>query len=301
MRSARLIAAVIGCLLIVGAVPSAQAKSGKEKWRESGQVVRVLDGDTFDMTSDEDGRTIRVRMNGIQAPEAKWCGGKEATKALRAILPKGTPVRLASIKAKSGNSPTGVWRVKRTAHVEVDGQWVDIAPLLLAKGLVFPFPFIGEDANNGEYLALGLKAARSGVGLYDPDACGTSKGAGGPLRLEVVADGPGPAEESEFVMIFNGSSKDVSLSRWMVMDSSPLNAFFFPKGARVRADDYVVVFSSTGTRGVAPDGSKDERYFYAGTGNRWNNDTTDIAFLFDRAGTDLTGNLRSWLIVTPGS
>jgi hypothetical protein len=32
---------------------------------------------------------------------------------------------------------------------------------------------------------------------------------------------------------------------------------------------------------------------------RWNNDTTDIAFLFDDAGKDKTGNLRDWLIVTP--
>jgi endonuclease YncB( thermonuclease family) len=301
MRIARVVAAVVGCLVIVGAVPSAQAKSGKEKWRESGEVVRVLDGDTFDMTSDEDGRTIRVRMTGIQAPESKWCGGKKAKKALQAILPKGTPVRLASLKAGSGNAPTGVWRVKRVAHVRVGQEWVDVAPPLLAKGLVFPFPFIGEDAHNGEYLALGLKAARSGVGLYDPTACGSSKGAGGPLRLEVVADGPGPAADSEFVMIFNGSTKDIDLSRWMVQDTSPLNAFFFPKGARVRADDYVVVFSSSGTRGVAPDGSKDARYFYAGTGNRWNNDTTDIAFLFDSTGKDRTGNLRSWLIVTPES
>jgi hypothetical protein len=87
----------------------------------------------------------------------------------------------------------------------------------------------------------------------------------------------------------------------MVQDTSPLNAFFFPKGARVRADDYVVVFSGKGTRGVAPDGSRDERFFYAGTGMRWNNDTADIAFLFDDAGKDRTGNLRSWLIVPPGA
>jgi len=286
-----------------GAVQSraaaARAKPDKEAWRESGQVVRVLDGDTFDMTSD--GKVIRVRVTGIQAPESKWCGGKEARKALQAVLPKGTTVRLASIKAKSGNAPTGVWRVKRTVHVKVGEEWVNLAPPLLAKGLVFPFPFIGEDAHNDEYLALGWKASEAGLGLYDATACGASKADGEQLRLEVVEDGPGPAADSEFVMVFNGSKQDISLSRWMVQDTSPLNAFFFPKGARVRADDYVVVFSGSGTRGVAPDGSKDERYFYAGTGNRWNNDSADIAFLFDSTGKDKTGNLRSWLISAPGS
>ena len=261
-------------------------------------MVRVLDGDTFDMTSK--GTTIRVRITGIQAPESKWCGGKEARKALQAVLPKGTEVRLSSIKAKSGNAPTGVWRVKRTVHVKVGEEWVNLSPPLLAKGLVFPFPFIGEDAHNDEYLALSWRASEAGLGLYDPSACGASKVAGERLRLEVVADGPGPASaDAEFVMVFNGSTRDIDLSRWMVQDTSPLNAFFFPKGARVRADDYVVVYSGKGTRGVAPDGSRDERFFYAGTGMRWNNDTADIAFLFDSAGKDRTGNLRSWLIIPP--
>jgi endonuclease YncB( thermonuclease family) len=277
------------------------AKIRTEQPRESGEVIRVLDGDTFDMTSQ--GRVIRVRVTGIQAPESKWCGGKEARKALQAVLPKGTPVRLASIKAKSGNAPTGVWRVKRTVLVKVGDEWVNLAPPMLAKGLVFPFPFIGEDAHNDEYLALGWKASEAGLGLYDASACGASKVAGEQLRLEVVAHGPaGSANaDSEFVMVFNGSGNDIDLSRWMVQDTSPLNAFFFPKGARVRADDYVVVYSGKGTRGVAPDGSRDERFFYAGTGMRWNNDTADIAFLFDSTGKDKTGNLRSWLIITPGS
>ena len=288
-------------LATLGSVPtSPAAKTKKETWRESGDVVRVLDGDTFDMTSN--GKVIRVRVTGIQAPESKWCGGKEAKRALQAVLPKGTSVRLASIKEKSGNAPTGVWRVKRTVHVKAGDEWVNLAPPLLAKGLVFPFPFIGEDAHNDEYLALGWKASEAGLGLYDVNACGASRVAGEQLRLEVVADGPGPANaDAEFVMIFNGSTQDLDLSRWMIQDTSPLNAFFFPKGARVRADDYVVVYSGKGTRGVAPDGSRDERFFYAGTGMRWNNDTADIAFLFDNAGKDKTGNLRSWLIITPGS
>jgi endonuclease YncB( thermonuclease family) len=285
----------------VGSAPTSLAsKSGKETWRESGDVVRVLDGDTFDMTSN--GKVIRVRVTGIQAPESKWCGGKEAKRALQAVLPKGTSVRLASIKEKSGNAPTGVWRVKRTVHVKAGDEWVNLAPPLLAKGLVFPFPFIGEDAHNDEYLALGWKASEAGLGLYDVNACGASRVAGEQLRLEVVADGPGPANaDAEFVMIFNGSSRDLDLSRWMIQDTSPLNAFFFPRGVRLRADDYVVVYSGKGTQGVAPDGSRDERFFYAGTGMRWNNDTADIAFLFDSAGKDKTGNLRSWLIITPGS
>ena len=198
----------------------------------------------------------------------------------------------------------GVWRVKRTVHVEVDGEWVDIAPGLLSRGLVFPFPFIGEDAHNEDYLALALAASEEQLGVFDPAACGSSGSAADEehLSLEVVPEGPGQdSADSEFVMVYNGSDHDIDLRDWMVQDTSPLNAYFFPKGAVVRADDYVVVFSSSGERGVSPDGSADDRFFYAGTGARWNNDTTDIAFLFDDAGKDRTGNLRDWLIVTPES
>ena len=298
----RLVAGALCCLAVAGTVPSAQAKSDQprqEQWRESGTVTRIVDGDTFDMASG--GQTIRVRLNGIQAPESKWCGGRAAKKALKAVIPTGTSVRLASVRAGSGNAPTGVWRVKRTVHVQRDGRWVDIAPDLLSRGLVFPFPFIGENAHNNDYLKLGWRASRAGVGLYDPAACGPSQATNDRLKLEVVADGPGPSTgNAEFVMVFNGSARDINLSGWMVQDTSPLNAYFFPKRSRLRADDFVVVFSGEGERGVAPDGSRDDRYFYAGTGMRWNNDSADIAFLFDDAGKDATGNLRDWLILTPG-
>jgi endonuclease YncB( thermonuclease family) len=291
--------AVVG-LLAVATTPSAEAKSEKEDWRESGTVVRVLDGDTFDMDTD-DGK-VRVRITGIQAPESTWCGGEEARAALEELLPTGRHVRLASIKKSSGNAPRGVWRLKRTVHIQRNGDWVDIAPSLLKRGIVFPFPFIGEDAHNDEYLALGLKAHEQKLGMHDPSWCGSSRSSDQRVELEVVSDGPGlDTASSEFVMVFNGSDADIDLTGWMVQDTSPLNAFFFPKGSVVRADDYVVVYSSSGKRGTAPDGSKDDRYFYAATGMRWNNGTTDIALLFDDAGKDDTGNLRDWLVLTPGS
>jgi len=296
----RLLPAALVGILLVSTVQTAQAKTDQEDWRESGTVVRVLDGDTFDMDT-ADG-TVRVRINGIQAPESTWCGGQEARKALEELLPKGKEVRLASVKKGSGNAPRGVWRLKRTVQTQVDGEWVDIAPGLLARGIVFPFPFIGEDAHNDEYLALGLEAHAKQLGMHDPSWCGSSVSSEQRVELEVVADGPGrDTADSEFVMVFNGSDADIDLTGWMVQDTSPLNAYFFPKGSVVRADDYVVVYSSSGTIGIAPDGSKDDRYFYAATGMRWNNETADIALLFDDAGEDDTGNLRDWLVLTPGS
>ncbi len=66
-------------------------------------------------------------------------------------------MRLASVKERSGNAPAGVWRLKRTVHIAAStANGSTSQPSLLARGTVFPFPFIGEDAHNDEYLALGL-------------------------------------------------------------------------------------------------------------------------------------------------
>ena len=267
----RRVGVLLAMLLLIVAVPSAEARSGKEQWRETGKVVRVLDGDTFDMRTKSE--VVRVRINGIQAPERNWCGGTEAKRALQELLPKGATVRLASLREGSGNAPYGTWRLKRTVHVRSGDDWVDVAPALLSRGIVFPFPFIGEDAHNDEYLELGWRASTQQIGVYDPNHCGTSAAGRGQLRLEVMGDAPGrDTAEGEFVMVFNGSDQDIDLSGWMVQDTSPLNAYFFPQGAKVRADDYVVVFASDGRRGVAPDGTRDDRFFYADTGAIWNND-----------------------------
>ena len=221
-------------MLTLATGPAAEARSDQESWRESGKVVRVLDGDTFDM--DVDGAKVRVRINGIQAPETTWCGGAQARDALKEILPLGAEVRLASVKQASGNAPYGVWRLKRTVHTRVDGEWADIAPQLLSRGIVFPFPFVGEDAHNDVYLELATTAKEQGVGLYDPEHCGASDSPDQKVLLDVVADGPGPdTAESELVMLFNGSDRDIDLTDWMVQDSSPLNAYFFPEGSTLRA------------------------------------------------------------------
>jgi len=64
-----------------------------------GRVVKVVDGDTLDVALGA--RTERVRLLGIDTPESVrpdtpvQCFAKEATSRLQALLPPGTPVRLA--------------------------------------------------------------------------------------------------------------------------------------------------------------------------------------------------------------
>ncbi|MCO5996109.1 thermonuclease family protein [Actinoallomurus rhizosphaericola] len=66
----------------------------------SARVVRVVDGDTLLLRID--GRSRRVRLIGVDAPET-WarhdCFGAEATRALRRLTPAGAEVRVAGDRA----------------------------------------------------------------------------------------------------------------------------------------------------------------------------------------------------------
>jgi endonuclease YncB( thermonuclease family) len=66
----------------------------RDAW--SAVVLRVVDGDTVDLLAG--GRSVRVRLIGVDAPET-WprrdCLGAEAARRLRGLLPRGSPVRAA--------------------------------------------------------------------------------------------------------------------------------------------------------------------------------------------------------------
>ena len=288
-------------LLTLATGPAAEARSDQESWRESGTVVRVLDGDTFDM--DVDGTKVRVRINGIQAPETTWCGGAQARDALKEILPPGAEVRLASVKKASGNAPYGVWRLKRTVHTRVDGTWVDIAPELLSRGIVFPFPFVGEDAHNDEYLELANQAKEQGLELYDPEHVRSQRLArpASPARRgrRGTRSGHGRVGVRDALQRIGSRHRPDGLDGPGLVPAQRLllPGGLGPAGRRLRRGP-LELGQRAGSPPMAP---QDDRFFYAGTGMRWNNETTDIAFLFDDAGEDRTGNLRDWLILTPGS
>lgn len=78
----------------VGAVAAEPAGPPPEAW--SALVLRVVDGDTLLLRID--GRSRRVRLIGVDAPET-WgrrdCFGGQASRALRRLTPVGSPVRVA--------------------------------------------------------------------------------------------------------------------------------------------------------------------------------------------------------------
>lgn len=65
------------------------------------KVVRVVDGDTVDMTVDLGFRIsqeIRLRLLGINAPERNAPGGTEATNYLKLLLPIGQQTMIETFK-----------------------------------------------------------------------------------------------------------------------------------------------------------------------------------------------------------
>jgi endonuclease YncB( thermonuclease family) len=77
-----------------GRAPPCDVRPPRDAWRAA--VLRVVDGDTVILLVR--GRPVRVRLIGVDAPETWYrrdCLGAEAARALRVLLPPGSPVRAA--------------------------------------------------------------------------------------------------------------------------------------------------------------------------------------------------------------
>jgi micrococcal nuclease len=101
--------ALLGTTLLVAACGAPSTTHGVEGNRSdpvgppltafSATVERVVDGDTF--IARRGGRSLRVRLIGINAPESvkpNWpveCFGPEASRVLHGLLPVGTKIRAA--------------------------------------------------------------------------------------------------------------------------------------------------------------------------------------------------------------
>jgi micrococcal nuclease len=83
-----------------------------------GVVTHVSDGDTFSLAVDKTSKPIKVRLQGIDAPEICQAGGKQARDALRVRLLRQT-VRFDTF-AKDSYRRT----IARVYHLNEDvGQW----------------------------------------------------------------------------------------------------------------------------------------------------------------------------------
>jgi micrococcal nuclease len=114
---------------------------------DAGTVATVVDGDTVRL---EDGR--RIRLVQIDAPEERSeCYGREATRALVALAPRGTRVELVRDPALDDEDESG--RLLR--YLVVEGENVNLT--LVERGAAAPYFFRNA---RGRYATDLLDAAR---------------------------------------------------------------------------------------------------------------------------------------------
>ncbi|HEX6470257.1 MAG TPA: thermonuclease family protein, partial [Streptosporangiaceae bacterium] len=143
-------------------VPPAPAPSPWSPRFVPARVAYVIDGDTLVVTAR--GRRLRVRLLGLDAPEdtrRRGCYGRQATAALRRLLPAGAAVLLAVDRRRAdpdGRALGYVWRA--------DGAFVN--RVLLRRGLATTLflPPAG-DPYRGRLAAAqaAARAARAGLWL----------------------------------------------------------------------------------------------------------------------------------------
>lgn len=149
--------AVLGVLALIGAVVSvaAQVAPASDAW--AGTVTRVSDGDTLWVRPAEGGKPIKLRIDGIDAPEICQAGGREARRALQGLVQQ----RVVRIEvAARDNYGRGI------ARVEVAGQ--DVGERLVREGHAWNDRFRFHTGPYAEQEAQ-ARAARRGV-FADPAA-----------------------------------------------------------------------------------------------------------------------------------
>lgn len=124
----------------------------------SGVVTRVVDGDTLwvrDSTGVSGGKTLKVRIVGIDAPEVCQAGGPEAREALRLHV-LGLPVTLTSPSSRSHDDYGRLL-------ARVDKQGEDVGRWMVRHGQAWSYSY---RRNPGPYVVEQAHAQAAGTGLF---------------------------------------------------------------------------------------------------------------------------------------
>jgi endonuclease YncB( thermonuclease family) len=120
------------------------------------RVVKVIDGDSLVLRAADGGRTYEVRLYGIDAPEYKQAGGKQARRALDELV---------------YNKRVTIRQVDEDTHGRVVA-WVDLGETsanlyMLRQGHAWWFKRYAEDETALQQAAAEARAARRGLWAAD--------------------------------------------------------------------------------------------------------------------------------------
>ena len=179
-------------------------------------VDHIADGDTLTLVTG-DGRELRIRLIGINAPEHDECGGNIAQERLTALV---------------GTSPVTLEEFGLDAFDRTLGTlWTESG--LLNEILVREGYAVAGDRDSSPYgdrLAAAERAARNDqLGIWSPDACGPATGA--EVRISAMEpNAPGDDDENrngEWVDITNDGSMPITLTGWILRDESTRHRYRF--------------------------------------------------------------------------
>ena len=154
----RLAAVVMVAAMAACAGPHRPAMAGPAS------VAHVVDGDTVDVRIG--GEVERVRLLGIDTPETVkprtpvQCYAREASARTKALLPKGTPIRLV----RDVEPRDAYGRLLAYVYRAGDGLFVNLT--LAREGYAAPLPFRPNLAHAGELGAAVDAAQAAGRGLW---------------------------------------------------------------------------------------------------------------------------------------
>ena len=262
-----------------------------QSW-ETGTVTRVVDGDTMIVTDDVTDVKSRIRLIGINTPEAysatdqvAHCGGWQATAALEELAPVGTKVRLASLDpASTGKSK----RPQRTvlAWNPISQQYdQDLAWAMAERGWGHWFTVADEAAMSSLYREVIKSAQQRKVGIWNPDLCGVNEQPEANILLRVNRSAE--SLNDEWVTVRNLGATPIDLSGWRIRDTGNTAIYLFPGGSILSPGDYRIIRSGVG----APGGTDGRTLFIGKKTNLVYNDpgtgpylVGDAAYLLDRYG-----------------
>lgn len=131
--------------------------------RDAAIVLKVIDGDTVRVRVSRSGLRRDVRLLGIDTPEVygrRECGGPQASRALRTLLPRNTRVQLVSDRSQALTD-----RYDRLLRYVVRGR-VDASKAQLRLGMARTYTVSRPVARHREYAATQAAARRADRGSW---------------------------------------------------------------------------------------------------------------------------------------
>ncbi len=119
-------------------------------WAWQGKVTRITDGDSVSVRPADGGQPVKLRINGIDAPEICQAGGQAARRALAARL-LGRTVQVQTHRQDDYD--------RGLATVFLDGE--DMGAWMVSQGHAWAYR-----QRSGNYLALQAQAQSAGRGLF---------------------------------------------------------------------------------------------------------------------------------------